>query len=134
MLVSFYIYRRKRKGKKKKFCSLLDIFLQVTIIESVKAMTPVEKERKEEEPMENEKKEKKLEDLVAVYNLLKQHVPDAVLLDFFFSERDDTFVILYRVGNDYVIQHSHNNSLYCGYYYKNSWTARSDFEDMRERR
>ena len=46
------IYRRKRKGEKKIFCSLLDIFLQVTIIESVKAMTPVEKERKEEEKNE----------------------------------------------------------------------------------
>ena len=85
--------------------------------------------------MENEKREKKLEDLIAVHNLLKQHVPDAVLLDFF--ERDDMFVILYRDGNDYVIQHicshfSYNNSL--GYYYKNSWTAKSDFADMRERR
>ena len=78
-------------------------------------------------------KEKRLEELIAMHDLLKRHVPDAVLLDII--KRPTEYIVLYRDdGNPctpYIIHHLSDSGLYFGRYYDSGYLARLDFDEMR---
>ena len=78
-------------------------------------------------------REKNLENLVAMHNLLKQHVPTAVLLDLI--ERPAEYIVLYRDDKNlctpYIIHHLTRSGLYFGRYYDSSFDAWADFDKMR---
>ena len=80
--------------------------------------------------MENEKK---LEDLIAMHDLLKQHAPDAVLLDLI--KRPKEYIVLYldetNLCTPYVIHHLDSSGLYFGRYYPSGFEAWMDFDEMR---
>ena len=79
------------------------------------------------------KKEKTLEELIAVHDLLKMHAPDAILLDLI--KRDDEYIVLYRDDNNpctpYIIHHLTDSGLYLGSYYASGYDAWVDFDKMR---
>ena len=76
---------------------------------------------------------KKLEDLIAMHELLKQHAPDAILLDLI--ERPKEYIVLYRDEKNpctpYIIHHLNSSGLYYGRYYDNGVAAWLDFDEMR---
>ena len=76
-------------------------------------------------------KEKNLEELIAM--LLKQHAPDAVLLDFI--KRPTEYIVFYRDATNpctpYIIHHLSDSGLYFGHYYSSSYDAWMDFDEYR---
>ena len=90
---------------------------------------PYHPERKEEEM-----REKKLEDLITMYELFERYAPaGAVLLDLI--ERPAEYIVLYRDDKNlctpYIIHHLSCNGLYFGRYYDSSFDAWADFDKMR---
>ena len=78
-------------------------------------------------------KEKKLDELIAMHDLLKKHVPSAALLDII--KRRDEYILLYRDDKNpctpYIIHHLRDSGFCCGRYYDNGYEAWLDFDEMR---